>query len=148
MDLFNQINTHKYLYLDKLIEEKDLELVLWISEAGVVENNDKALGDASSYGAIETSDLSKRYKMTFDNYVAFSIRNESYTEWDDDEIFSGNLFRKYSKSKFLDYVSASVNTWLVEQLRERAHSHIGIVCLNHVIDIAVCEEPIIEEIES
>ena len=136
------------MYLDKLIEEKDFELVLWINEAGVVGEKNSESEEASSYGAIETSDLSKRYKMTFNNYVAYSIRNESYTVWDDDEIFTGALLRKYSKSKFLDYVSASVNTWLVEQIKERAHSHIGIVCLNHVIDVAVCDDPIIDEIKS
>src|SRR5687768_719731 len=130
MNLIDQINTHKYLYLDKLIELNDLELELWISEAGVKEDKTNISENVSSYGAIETSELHKRYKIVFDNYIAYSVRNESFTVWDDYEKFTGNLFCVYSKSRFLDYISVAVHMFIVENTQENKIIHFGIFCLN------------------
>lgn len=76
MNLFDQINSYKYLYLDKLIEENDLELVLWISEARSDDNHKEDLKDILEFSSsremrpIVTDEFCQRYKITFPRYLA------------------------------------------------------------------------------
>jgi hypothetical protein len=48
--------------------------------------------------------------------------------------------------EFLDYVSVAVDSFIIEHTQENKIKHFGIVCLNNIIDIATCHQPIIEEI--
>lgn len=146
MNYFERINRHQYLFLDKLTEHNDLELDLYISQAGSDAGNQKPLEKVSAYKEIKTGTTATRYKVRFKNYVAFSVRNESFTVWDDYEKFSGNLFRLYSKSRFLDYLPIAVELFIVENTQENEVRHYGLVCLNNIIDVATCYEPLIEEI--
>ncbi len=153
MNLIEQINNHKYLYLDKLVELNDLELEVWISEARVDYDSKENLQDilefapSTEMNSIISDDKCKSYKILFKNYIAFSVRNETFTNWDDEEKFDGDLFRRYSKSKFLDYVESSTSTEYAKFfMAAERHFHIGICCLNHIIDVACLEEPIIEEL--
>lgn len=129
MNLFDQINTHKYLFLNKSLIEKDRELVLWISEAG---------------NEVGSQENDKQYKVIFDNYIAFSFINESYSLEDDTEQFTGRLLKIYSKSKFSDYVENS--TVDVEFINEKSYQHYEFACLNNIIDVISSEKPVIEEI--
>ena len=134
MDLFKQINTHKYLDLVQVEQDAASNLIVRIDEA-------RPLEEGESEGVL------KRYRVTFNDYVAYSIRDESFTQWDEYEKFDGVLFRKYSNSRFLDYLYFSTNIWIVEQIRESTPDHFGAVCLNHLLDVALCGSPIIEEID-
>jgi hypothetical protein len=134
------INRAKYLYLDKIVEENDLELHIYIDEAvsdsEIIEN----IESVSRCSPIITNELCERYNFIFQNYVCYSIRNESFTSKDDEEEFQGNLFRLYSKSKFLDYVQLSCIG--LEVLAPKM-KHYEIICLNHIIDVATENEPIV-----
>lgn len=147
MNLVDQINTHKYLYLDKLIELNDLELELWISEARIAQDGKELSENATYYGSIETDEFCKRYKITFKSYIAYSVINESFVNDVEDEKFVGSLFRKYSKSSFLDYVSTSATIGYAEDIFESKNQHFEIICLNHIIDVASCKEPLIEKLK-
>ena len=141
MNIMEELNSHKYLYLDKLFEESDLELCILVDEAKVQSDEPADLENASLYAAIVSDSTCRKYKIIFENYIAYSVRNESYTVPDDEEEFTGSLYRVYAKSRFLDYVAAS--TVGVEHVAG-AYKHYGIVCLNHVIDVAGSREPSIE----
>jgi hypothetical protein len=65
MDLFDQINTHKYLCLDRLYEEKDLELCVVVDEAKILGGEPETLGNASQYGAIASDHTCKKYRIIF-----------------------------------------------------------------------------------
>lgn len=77
-------------------------------------------------------DASVYYEILFDSYIAYSTRWESFTTWDDSEMFTlGNKFRLYSQSKFLDYVK---NSTFANSVTE--YKHYGICCEWQIIDIA------------
>jgi len=145
-DLIDQINTHKYLYLDKLVELNDLELEIWIDEAKTQGNRDDLPENATCYGTMETDESCKKYKIKIDGYIAYVVTNESFAQENEDEEYDGNLFRIYSKSNFLDYASKSMNVGYAEDLFDEKPKHFEIVCLNHVIDIICFEDFSIEEI--
>lgn len=129
MTLFDQINTHKWLFLDRLQIENDRELVLWISEAG---------------NEVGYQENDKQYKIIFDNYIAFSLINESYSLEDETEQYIGRIFRIYSKSKYLDYLENS--TLDIEFITEKSYQHYEFACLNNIVDVVSSEKPVIEEL--
>lgn len=129
MNLFDQINNHKYLFLDKSLIENDTELMFWISEAG---------------NEVGNQENDKQYKVTFDKYIAFSFINESYSMKNETDQYTGRIFRIYSKSKFLDYVESS--TVDIEFIIGKSYEHYEFACLNNIVDVISSEKPIIEEI--
>ena len=143
MNIVEQLNSHEYLYLDKLFEEVDLVLCILVDEAKVQGGRPGALENASAYGAIVSDDTCRKYRIVFDNYAAYAVRDESYADSGNEEKFTGNLFRVYSESKFLDYVAGSMIAF--EDITG-PYKHYGIACLNHIIDVASSHEPSIEMI--
>ncbi|MGV3549890.1 hypothetical protein [Rhizobium sp.] len=87
---------------------------------------------------IEVSPASRRFVITFDRYLAFCARDETFTNPEENEDFSKKL-RTYDKSKFLDFVRSS--TWSLDD--QTSLSHHAIVCLNVVIDVVCAGQPAI-----
>jgi hypothetical protein len=145
MDVLDQINTHKYLYLDRLYEEKDLELCVVVDEAKILGGEPKAVENASQYGAIASDYTCKKYKIIFKNYAAYLVTNEIVARGDNDEGFTGKLLRTYSKSKFLEYVASTTNG-AIDVLGPCTHYEV--VTLNQIIDVAATREPEIEIVQS
>jgi hypothetical protein len=145
MNFFELINQHRYLYLTGASEPKDNALKLVIAEAKVSDSRETIrigslqLEDAA---AIEVAEDSSIYEIVFDEYIAFSVRNESYTQLDDYEVFEGRLACIYSKSKFLDYVRAST---IASDDYPGPFKHYGFNCLNHIVDIVSATPPKIVE---
>lgn len=150
MNLFDQINSHKYLFLDNVNQVSDVELVLLISEGKVDRNTENEITFPNDYSLkfnpINANDFCRKYKITFKNFIIYSVVDESYIERDGNEVFVGGLFRKFSKSRFLDYVSKSLNAEYSEHIYNAKYQHYEIACLNQIIDIACPFEPLIEEI--
>ena len=93
------------------------------------------IGDVTLSGvpSIITDDSCYAYEVVFNSYVAYSVRNESYTFQDKSEEFTGHLFRLYSKSRFLDYVR--VATFATDEYPGKLN-HYEMVCENHIVDVA------------
>ena len=88
--------------------------------------------------AIESNENSRLFEIIWDHYIAFNIMNESYGRVDDyDVVKSGKLMRIYSKSHFLDYLALAS---IASRDYPGPFVHYGLVCLNHVIDVA-CPNP-------
>ena len=94
--------------------------------------------------AIESDANCRAFEFVWPSYVAYSVRNESFTTLDKEEVWEGRLLCLYSKSHFLDYVAratfASVD--YPGPLR-----HWGINCLNHIVDVVSTVEPQVRAIQ-
>jgi hypothetical protein len=83
-------------------------------------------------------------QLNFESYIGYSITNESFTSWDDYQIFEGNAFRIYTKSRYLDFIQTY--TFAHQVCGEISLiTHYGIVCLNHIIDIVTTATPVVIE---
>jgi len=102
---------------------------------------DKNLGD--SY-PVEFDEESPMIQINFERYIGYSVLNESFTSWDDYQVFLGKSFRIYSKSRYLDFIS--VATFASEDY-PGPFKHYGIVCYDHIIDVVACHEPVVKEVE-
>ena len=145
MNLVDQINSHKWLYLDRLYEEKDVELCVVIDEAKILGGEIESSDNVTAYGAIVSDDTCSKYKITFKDYVAYCVTNETCAGGGGDAVFTGTLFRRYSKSQFLSYIAAS-GGGVIETLD--GYTHYEIVTLNQIIDVAATREPEIELVGS
>ncbi len=138
--MVKNINTAKYLYLDKISEENELELRIYVNEAVSDSSQCETVEGIEGCFPIITNETCARYELVFENYVGYSVRNESYTSMDSKEKFKGNLFRLYTNSRFLDYIRSSS---IAPDVLATRLKHYEIVCLSHVIDVATEHIPAI-----
>lgn len=103
--------------------------------------NGKNLGDSYSVNVDEDSPV---IQIDFESYIGYSVLNESYTSWDEYQVFAGKSFRIYSKSRYLDFIS--VGTFASEDY-PGPFKHYGVVCYDHIIDVVSSSCPIIKEAE-
>lgn len=83
------------------------------------------------------------FELVWDDYIAYAVRNESYAVPDRYEQWEGKRLRKYSKSCFLDYVAA---TTFASVAYPGPFTHWGLVCEDHIIDVASTCEPAIRSL--
>jgi hypothetical protein len=89
---------------------------------------------------IEITEDSAAFEIIWENYVAYSVLNESYAAPDGEEQYEGRRFRVYSKSRFIDYVARA--SFACPEYPGPSQ-HYGIVCENHVIDVISTVPPIV-----
>ena len=142
VELSAEIDACKYIYLRKIFEPQDNKLILIIEEANasITEGSISLPGGVTLKGSEIRSDVNSRlFELTWDFYVAYSVRNESFVTRDESEkIESGRLLQVYSNSKFLDYVASS--TFATDE-HPGPTKHIEIVCLNHIVDVISTKFP-------
>lgn len=143
--LYSEINDAKYLYVTRIYEsdEDDLEFEITIPGSGQKNNlviKEVELGEVTP---IIYNQNSPRYKVAFKSYISHSVVNESYTNINPGDIYTGRLFRIYQKSAFLDYLAAE--TFATHDY-PGPFKHYCIAALNHIVNIASMDEPVIEKL--
>jgi hypothetical protein len=143
-DELDSLNSVKYLYLRELTEPRDNSLRIVVEEA--VENRSapvrfpdrpKIVGPLTEFSSIGSVEGCKSFELSWKHYVAYLVTEEMAGSCgkDDDENFTGNLFRVYTKSHFLEHLARDTG----------AHSepvqHYKLLCLNHLIDVAAYAPP-------
>jgi|HubBroStandDraft_4_1064222.scaffolds.fasta_scaffold289344_1 hypothetical protein len=133
------------LYLREISEPKQNSLRLLIEEAEVMpeEVAIRFVGREMGTGHLVRSTANSRlFEIVWDNYVAYSVTNESYTTRNESEEYSGRLARLYRKSHFLDYIALA--TLACQEYPGPLH-HFQLVCECHMIDAVSTRSPRIEQ---
>jgi len=151
--MFEELNSHKYLELLEIGETDEWAFRFHIAEAGTMDNsppvtpeeepNDKIRKLLNESKPIEVTKSSKLYEVAFNDYIIYSVTNESYANAGENAEYEGKLARIYSKSAFLDYVA---NSTFATSDYPGPFKHYGFCCLNHIIDIASIEPPTVKVI--
>ncbi|MEK4069924.1 hypothetical protein [Peribacillus sp. FSL R5-0717] len=80
-------------------------------------------------------------QLEFESYISYSVIDECFSYYiDNSEISKGELFRLYTKSRYLDFIKIATNEREDLCLSEN-YIHYQFPCLNHTIDVISCEEP-------
>ncbi|TDM05372.1 MAG: hypothetical protein C4K60_11295 [Ideonella sp. MAG2] len=149
------IQTCAHLFLSSLNEPQCNTLRLIVLEAGpctlpnltgVATSEQTDRSDPPVSGAIRVNHLSahRSFELYWDSYVAYSVRNESYSERDPSADYVGQVLLRYSKSRFLDYVAQCT---FANSDYPGPLTHWGVVCSEHIIDVVSTEEPVIRELK-
>ena len=139
--LSDEIDLCEYLYLRELSEPRDNALRFMVEEARVSPNKATVPlpGIEISAKEIISDSLCHFFELVWTSYIAYAVRNESYTTVDESvRIDSGRLIRLYSESKFLDCVKKGT---IASEDYPGPHNHVQLVCLIHVIDVVSTSTP-------
>lgn len=151
MNLITQINSHRYLFLSEIGEPEENCLRIVVEEGKLGEQiTEKDLEKSSdeveeainwiklgSYPVINDESCYK-YEIIFETYIAYFVRNESYSNFDKSSKFSGKFFGTYSSSQFLDFLK--ISTWATENYPGK-FSHWALFAVHSVVDVASVYEP-------
>lgn len=141
-ELVSAIDSCYTLFLREICEPEEnvLRVVVQEASAGSETVSHEVAGTTiENLHRIESTASSRVFELTWSQYVAYSVRNESFTFQDDSETaFSGRHIRFYSKSHFLDYVS---RTTLATDRYPGPFTHLCIISEMHVVDVISTQSP-------
>lgn len=137
-----QINEAPYLGLVSITQPGSNQLHITIEEAGPTDDPDpKVPRPFEGLRQIQRRPSDRTFSLRWKSYVAYSVRNESFTSRDTYEQFTGRLFVEYSKSRYLEFIKAST---IASDDYPGPLKHYGLFCLDHIIDVIAVEAPEIE----
>jgi len=153
MNIFDEINKHKYISLLEIGETADWCLRLVIAEAIISdeyasvseeeEPNEVMRQLINRSKPIGVTEASRVYEILFEDYITYSVINESYISEGDDEKYDGSLARIYTKSVFLEYVEKAT---FATQDYPGPFKHYGFCCGDHIVDVASVEPPTVRHL--
>lgn len=147
-DAAQQLNATKYIDLREISEpnKKVFNSLRIIVEEAVV---NEAAGVASDRpelahllaGAhpIESVEGCRMFQLSWKHYLAYLVTEElvgsNAPNGYNDEVYTGNILRVYTRSHFLDHVMRDTGGHIQEIL------HYKLICLNHLIDVVSYDPP-------
>jgi len=93
--------------------------------------------------AIEITGESRMFEIVWDNYVGYSVLNESYATPGDEYPGEGNRFRTYSKSRFMQFIRQS--TFACEDYPGPMR-HYCVGCEDHIVNVVSVDPPTVRKI--
>ena len=90
-------------------------------------------------------DYNEIYEITFESYIMYQTRNESFAYPDENSKVLGEYFTIIKNSSYLKMVK---NITFYNDIFDDKYIHYGIFSWNHVIDIISAEEPKIAKLEN
>ena len=133
--------------LDKLNYNNEGELSVFVTEL-VVSDYESDLGVGNStiknVSSVETTEVSKSYKIEFNEVVFYQVVDESITNWDDYEIRDGkDIIQILRKSRYLNFIDENFPIYNIAQ---KKGIHYRIIAITEIIDVISYDEPIIKTI--
>ncbi len=141
-----ELDSCKHLSLADIGEQEENALRLIVEEALVLDQEESLEINGvvlTGVRPIEVTENSRRFEVVWDTYVSYAVRNESYCHWDESEEWEGERLRTYSKSKFLDFVSAGT---FADEHYPGPFKHYEVLCGNHIVDVASESDPIVRRL--
>jgi hypothetical protein len=148
MDLFTELNQYRYIALLEIGETDDWKFRILLAELKVIDKPTLVSVDKhpneiertllAGTNPIEITEKSAIYEITFNDYIMYSVRNESYVHGNDYDEYEGDHFRIYSKSQFLDFLN--ISTFAAHDF-PGPFKHYGFITSDHIVDIASVESP-------
>ena len=142
-EIFSELNFCRYIYLREVSEPGNKQLRLVLEEATPARKLESVVVEGVKFTdlrALETTEFSRLFEVTWDSYFAYTVRDESMAVFDPYEVIEyGRVACVYSTSRFLDYVSLATKA-------DRPFWHVGMHCLNHIVDVASMRLPVVREL--
>jgi hypothetical protein len=151
-EIISLLNQAKYLYLRQISEPEENSLRLVVEEAIADRTETVSTPDPTSPFAqilkgaspIKSVEGCRVFELRWSRYIAYLVTEEGVGSGgsDQDEVYSGNLLRVYTKSHFLDHLSRDTGGHFEPIL------HYKLICENHLIDVASYSPPEVRLLES
>lgn len=150
-EIISLLNQAKYLSLRHISEPEDNSLRLVVEEAIADRIETLSTPDLASPFAelrkgaspIKSVEGCRTFELQWSRYVAYLVTEEGVGSGgsDEDEVYTGKLFRVYTKSHFLDHLARDTGGHFEPIL------HYKVICQNHLIDVASYSPPEVRRLE-
>lgn len=140
------IRACKYIYLHSISEpeENSLRVVLHEARPGgplVAERLVPVSDLLTGASAIIHGPGCQVFELVWRSYIGYSVENESYASPEPKEsVGEGRLLTVYTESVYLSYLSRAT---FASPDYPGPFKHWALCCLNHIVNVASVEEPII-----
>jgi hypothetical protein len=144
-EVISLLNQAKYLSLRHISEPEENSLRLVVEEEIADRTETVTTPDPASPFAelrkgaspIKSVEGCRTFELQWSRYVAYLVTEEIVGSGgsDKDEVYTGNLFRVYTKSHFLDHLARDTGGHFEPIL------HYKVICQNHLIDVASYSPP-------
>lgn len=126
-------------YLIDIGEPRDNSLRLVVVQTKLQDSQSPIPGVSGILArAILPTKKQRPLELLWRSYGAYSVRNESFADWDQYEQARSGRLSIREKSAYLDFVAAST---MASDFHPGPFRHWELVCLNHVVDVVSCVEP-------
>lgn len=150
-EIISLLTQAKYLSLRHISELGDNSLRLVVEEAIADRTESVPTPDPASpfaelrkgASAIKSVEGCRTFELQWSRYIAYLVAEEGAGSGgsDEDEVYTGNLFRLYTKSHFLDHLARETGGHFEPIL------HYKLICQNHLIDVASYRPPEVRLLE-
>jgi hypothetical protein len=144
-EVISLVNQARYLFLRHISEPEENSLRLVVEEAIADRTETVSTPDPTSPFAeirkgaspIKSAEGCRAFELQWSRYVAYLVTEEGVGSGgsDADEVYTGKLFRVYTKSHFLDHLARDTGGHFEPIL------HYKVICQNHLIDVASYSPP-------
>jgi len=136
--LIDAVRSAEFFDLVEITEPEPNALRLVLAEMSV---DDKAGGESSPVPRalpVRRGSRDRIFEVSWERYAAYTVLNESYDSGNGEDVFEGNLFRIYSKSRYLQFVEEEIENVV---FLAPGYKHWGVVCVNHIVHVIAAAEP-------
>jgi hypothetical protein len=134
-----------WIFLTDLDEPKENSLRVAVAEAITIMPKEEVSAPASLRAPITITSDSRRFELVWTDYVAYSVRNESFAQLAKDRPSAAGVFFERRTSAYLKFLE---ETTFATSVMQKPMRHWEITCLNHFVDVVSFSEPIIRELEN
>lgn len=131
-----------WLALLSLENPSENELKIIVRKAAGCNEPESPVGrsgwDVLSYPSIVTS--TPCYEIYFSEFITYSVTNERHYAGDSNAVSEGSSFRRFTKSKFMDFFETMTYG---DDVHPGPRFHYGVYCQNTCIDIISNKAPTI-----
>ena len=110
---FGDENDNNHLFLERLIDEPNDALTIVVAHSKSVEPLKADLNGLFHGKSRIVPNYNRLYRIYFDHYIFYQVRNESYSIFNPKEISKGNSLRFFVKSELLVHLDSIINMPLV-----------------------------------
>jgi hypothetical protein len=145
MKYWNEIDTLEYGFLTKITESAENTLVFEIEYGRPAEYEEMVKIGNQDFGMarrIIRDAKSPKYQIRFDEYIGYSVINESYADKGSED-FIGNYLRVYQNSNYLDFIGKES---FASKDYPGEFKHYEFLTENHIVDVISHYEPTIEKL--
>ncbi|MES2450871.1 MAG: hypothetical protein V4610_09910 [Pseudomonadota bacterium] len=136
---------HLNLYLTEIGEPSENRLRIVVAEGilgqpSPIKFDDVDLGEGRP---IEISSESRHFELSWDDYVAYAVRNESFWKAESQEPQMISQLHRRFDSAFLEFVSA---TTFADDDYPGPLQHWALSTLNHCVDVVSVQPPRVQQV--
>lgn len=150
VNMFSEMNAHKYLFMQQIEESPINRLRLVLAEGGAIADGPEIAAEEMPNAElrkvlkgskpIQVKSHNAHYEISFNSYIAYALTSVAFSV-DCDDDFDGRIVGTYAESEFLSFVE---KTTYATQEQFGPFKHYCFWCFHQKIDVISRRPPVVK----